>query len=160
VVNRPIASHEGFGYSGPMKEFSEGGKVVWDFEHLNHFLTVAEGPTSRAPRWASPASRRIDERANAVIAYLRIRSRTARHRCPRLTLLRRSASAPADAARKAPAEGGARVPPPEGGAPLLRLRALPRSRPPLRPPLTKRFVIFDILKKPGSARLFCCLAQT
>ena len=30
VVNRPIASHEGFSYSAAMTEFSEGGEVVWD----------------------------------------------------------------------------------------------------------------------------------
>ncbi|WP_061936790.1 cytochrome c family protein, partial [Aureimonas sp. AU22] len=38
VVNRPIASHEGFSYSAAMTEFSEGKTVVWDWDHLNHFL--------------------------------------------------------------------------------------------------------------------------
>ena len=40
IVNRPVASHEGFAYSAAMKEFSEGGKVVWDYDHLSDFLTA------------------------------------------------------------------------------------------------------------------------
>src|SRR5690606_17358863 len=38
VVNRPIASHEGFSYSGALKEFSEGGQKTWTYENLAHFL--------------------------------------------------------------------------------------------------------------------------
>ncbi len=38
LVNRPIASHEGFSYSAAMTEFSQGKTVVWDWDHLNHFL--------------------------------------------------------------------------------------------------------------------------
>ncbi|WP_210270243.1 cytochrome c family protein [Aureimonas sp. ME7] len=38
VVNRPIASHEGFSYSAAITEFSQGKTVVWDWDHLNHFL--------------------------------------------------------------------------------------------------------------------------
>jgi cytochrome c len=30
IVNRPVASHEGFAYSSAMKEFAQGGSVVWD----------------------------------------------------------------------------------------------------------------------------------
>ena len=43
IVNRPIASHEGFAYSAGMKAFSDGGKAVWDYDHLNDFLTAPEG---------------------------------------------------------------------------------------------------------------------
>ncbi|OAE41722.1 cysteine desulfurase, partial [Enterobacter cloacae] len=32
VVNRPIASHEGFSYSAAMKDFSKGGSVHWDYD--------------------------------------------------------------------------------------------------------------------------------
>lgn len=39
IVDRPIAGHEGFAYSGAMKDFSQGGSVKWDYEHLDHFLT-------------------------------------------------------------------------------------------------------------------------
>ncbi|MBL0370453.1 cytochrome c family protein [Rhizobium sp. KVB221] len=40
VVGRPIAHLGDFGYSGAMKEFAQGGKEVWDWDHLNHFLTA------------------------------------------------------------------------------------------------------------------------
>lgn len=43
VLNRPIASHEGFSYSQAMSAFSEGGSVVWDYEHLDHFLENPKG---------------------------------------------------------------------------------------------------------------------
>ncbi|MDY8109867.1 cytochrome c family protein [Fulvimarina sp. 2208YS6-2-32] len=46
VVNRPIASHEGFSYSGAMTDFSEGGSVVWDYEHLDGFLADPKGYVS------------------------------------------------------------------------------------------------------------------
>ncbi|EBW1603979.1 cytochrome c family protein, partial [Salmonella enterica subsp. enterica serovar Kottbus] len=39
VVDRPIASHEGFAYSAGMKEFSQNQTVHWDYEHLDRFLT-------------------------------------------------------------------------------------------------------------------------
>ncbi|WP_416065097.1 c-type cytochrome [Rhizobium sp. ZK1] len=38
VVDRPIASHEGFAYSSAMKDFSKGGSEHWTFENLNKFL--------------------------------------------------------------------------------------------------------------------------
>lgn len=38
VVDRPIASHEGFAYSSAMKDFSKGSSEKWTFDHLNHFL--------------------------------------------------------------------------------------------------------------------------
>ncbi|MCV0395031.1 MAG: cytochrome c family protein [Rhizobiaceae bacterium] len=43
VIDRPVASHEGFSYSGPMTEFSQGGSVHWDFDHLTHFLQSPKG---------------------------------------------------------------------------------------------------------------------
>ncbi|MFC3074786.1 c-type cytochrome [Shinella pollutisoli] len=69
VVNRPIASHEGFGYSAAMVTFSEGQKVVWDFDHLNHFLAA---PKKYIPGTAMGFAglKKDDERAN-LIAYLR-----------------------------------------------------------------------------------------
>lgn len=69
LVNRPIATHEGFSYSAAMKDFSQGGSVKWDFEHLNHFL---EGPK----KYVSGTSmgfagvKKEAERAD-LIAYLR-----------------------------------------------------------------------------------------
>src|SRR5690606_3362346 len=69
VVNRPIASHEGFGYSAAMKDFSQGGSVVWDYDHLNEFLLA---PKKDIPGTAMGFAglKKDDERAN-VIAYLR-----------------------------------------------------------------------------------------
>ncbi|MCM2439229.1 cytochrome c family protein [Agrobacterium vitis] len=40
VVDRPVASHEGFAYSAGMKDFSKGSSQHWTFENLNHFLTA------------------------------------------------------------------------------------------------------------------------
>lgn len=40
VVNRPIASHEGFSYSGALKDFSKGGAEHWTFDHLSHFIAA------------------------------------------------------------------------------------------------------------------------
>ena len=40
VVDRPIATHEGFAYSAAIKDFSKGGGEKWTFDHLNHFLTA------------------------------------------------------------------------------------------------------------------------
>ena len=69
VVSRPIASHEGFSYSGALKDFSKGGSVKWDYEHLNHFLA---GPKAYISGTAMGFAglKKDDERAN-VIAYLR-----------------------------------------------------------------------------------------
>jgi len=69
VVNRPVASHEGFGYSAAMVTFSEGQTVVWDYDHLNHFLVA---PKKHIPGTAMGFAglKKDDERAN-LIAYLR-----------------------------------------------------------------------------------------
>jgi cytochrome c len=69
VVNRPIAGHEGFGYSAAMKDFAQGGSVVWDYDHLNGFL---QAPKQHVPGTAMGFAglKKDDERAN-VIAYLR-----------------------------------------------------------------------------------------
>ncbi|WP_411033882.1 c-type cytochrome [Shinella sp. BYT-45] len=69
IVNRPIASHEGFSYSAAMTTFSEGHKVVWDYDHLNFFL---EAPKKHIPGTAMGFAglKKNDERAN-LIAYLR-----------------------------------------------------------------------------------------
>jgi cytochrome c len=68
IVNRPIASHEGFSYSAGMTTFSEGHKVLWDFDHLNFFL---EAPKKHVPGTAMGfvGLKKNDERAN-LIAYL------------------------------------------------------------------------------------------
>ena len=68
VVERPIASHEGFSYSAAMTEFSKGGSEKWTFEHLNAFLTA---PKQHIPGTAMGFAgiKKDDERAN-LIMYL------------------------------------------------------------------------------------------
>lgn len=68
IVERPIASHEGFSYSAAMTEFSKGGTEKWTFEHLNAFLTA---PKQHIPGTAMGFAgiKKDDERAN-LIMYL------------------------------------------------------------------------------------------
>ncbi|MCJ8517768.1 cytochrome c [Pseudorhizobium tarimense] len=107
VVNRPIASHEGFSYSAAMQDFSEGQSVVWDYDHLSYFL---EAPKQHIPGTAMGFAglKKDDERAN-VIAYLRSLSDS-----PAPLPEPEAAAAPADEA--APAAEGA-APAAEGAAP-------------------------------------------
>lgn len=101
IVNRPIASHEGFSYSAGMTTFSEGHKVVWDFDHLNFFL---EAPKKHVPGTAMGFAglKKEDERAN-LIAYLR-------------TLSDNPAALPTPSAEGAAATGTDGAAPAEGGA--------------------------------------------
>jgi cytochrome c len=69
IVNRPVASHEGFAYSGAMKEFSQGGSVVWDYDHLDHFLTSPKGLV-KGTAMGFAGIKNPTERAN-LIAFLR-----------------------------------------------------------------------------------------
>lgn len=68
VVDRPVASHEGFSYSAAMQEFAEGG-TVWTYENLDHFLLDPKGFIP-GTAMAFAGLRGIEDRAN-VIAYLR-----------------------------------------------------------------------------------------
>ncbi|GAA4128104.1 c-type cytochrome [Aminobacter aganoensis] len=117
VVNRPIASHEGFAYSGAMKEFSQGSSVVWDFEHLNHFLASPKGYI-KGTAMGFAGIKKDDERAN-LLAYLNSQSDSpaplpAADAAPAAE----PAAAPAgEAAPAAPAEGAAPAAPAEGAAP-------------------------------------------
>ncbi|KGF66803.1 hypothetical protein LL06_26090, partial [Hoeflea sp. BAL378] len=69
IVNRPVATHEGFNYSPAMVEFSQDGSVVWDYQHLSDFLAA---PKKHIPGTAMGFAglKKVDERAD-VIAYLR-----------------------------------------------------------------------------------------
>lgn len=68
IVNRPIASHEGFSYSGALRAFAEGGEV-WDYEHLSGFIFA---PRAYVPGTAMAFGgiKNRQEEAN-LIAYLR-----------------------------------------------------------------------------------------
>lgn len=69
IVNRPIASHQGFSYSAAMKDFAKGGSVNWDYDHLSYFL---EAPKKHIPGTAMGFAgvKKETERAD-LIAYLR-----------------------------------------------------------------------------------------
>ena len=65
VVERPIASHEGFAYSDSLK--GKGGK--WDYASLDHFIEAPKGfasGTKMAYGGEKDPARRAD-----IIAYLR-----------------------------------------------------------------------------------------
>ncbi|THV17474.1 c-type cytochrome [Rhizobium rhizophilum] len=68
LVDRPIASHEGFSYSAAITEFSQGGSELWTWDHLNAFLTA---PKQHIPGTSMGFAglKKDDERAN-VILYL------------------------------------------------------------------------------------------
>lgn len=105
IVNRPIAAHEGFSYSAGMTTFSEGQKILWDYDHLNFFL---EAPKKHVPGTAMGFAgiKKEDERAN-LIAYLRTLSDSP-------VALPTASSEGADAGGAAATEGEAK--PAEGGA--------------------------------------------
>ena len=66
VVNRPIASHEGFSYSDALASKKD---QVWDYDHLSHFL---RNPKEYAPGTKmSFAGISKDKELADVIAYLR-----------------------------------------------------------------------------------------
>ncbi|WP_048645359.1 c-type cytochrome [Nitratireductor soli] len=98
IVDRPIASHEGFSYSASMKEFSEGGSKLWTYENLDHFLISPKG-FMPGTAMAFAGLKKIDDRAN-LIAFLR------QHAATPAALPEASAEGGSDAAA-APAEGGA-----------------------------------------------------
>ena len=101
VVNRPIASHEGFNYSAGMREFSQGGAVHWDYEHLSGFLQAPRSYVS-GTAMAFAGIRNVQEEAN-LIAYLR-------------SLSADPAPLPAAATEEAPAEEAAPAEEPESPA--------------------------------------------
>ena len=74
LVDRPIATHEGFSYSAAMKDFSKGGQETWTFDHLNHFLA---GPKAyvKGTAMGFAGIKNDKERAN-LLAYIREQSDT------------------------------------------------------------------------------------
>jgi cytochrome c len=106
IVNRPVASHEGFAYSTPMKEFSQGGSVVWDYDHLDQFLTSPKGLV-KGTAMGFAGVKNPTERAN-LIAYLRTLADTPAPLPEAPAPTAEPASAPAEGA--APAEPAAPAP--------------------------------------------------
>jgi cytochrome c len=68
IVNKPIASVDGFSYSDSMTEFGAGGKV-WDYETLDHFIAKPKDLVSGTKMTFGGMSKGTD-RAD-LIAYLR-----------------------------------------------------------------------------------------
>ena len=68
VIDRPIAAHEGFGYSAGMKAFAEGGKK-WDYQLLSDFLTSPKAEV-KGTAMGFAGLKKIEDRAN-ILAYLR-----------------------------------------------------------------------------------------
>jgi cytochrome c len=69
LVNRPIATHEGFSYSAALKDFSKGGQETWTFEHLNHFLAAPKAYV-KGTAMGFAGIKNDTERAN-LLAYIR-----------------------------------------------------------------------------------------
>lgn len=115
VVERPIASHEGFAYSAAIKDYSKGASEKWTFEHLNGFLLA---PKKYIPGTAMGFAgiKKDDERAN-LIAYLHTLSDSP-------VELPKPGAAPAAAA---PADGAAA--PAAGAAPAAAAPAAPAAAP-------------------------------
>lgn len=74
VVGRPIAHLGDFGYSAAMKGFSEGGKQVWDWNHLNEFL-LAPKKYIKGTAMGFAGDKKDQERAD-IMAYLNSKSDT------------------------------------------------------------------------------------
>ncbi|MCO6187400.1 cytochrome c family protein [Rhizobium sp. L1K21] len=99
VVDRPIASHEGFSYSSALQEFSNGGQEKWTYDHLNHFLTSPKGYVP-GTAMGFAGLKKDAERAD-LIAYLRTLSDNP------VPLPEPEAAAPAADAEAPAAEGAA-----------------------------------------------------
>lgn len=102
VVDRPVASHEGFAYSAGMKEYSKAGAEKWTYENLDHFL-LSPKKDVKGTAMGFAGLPKDEDRAN-VIAYLRTLSDNPKP----LPTPGASAAAPAEGAAPAkPAEDAA-----------------------------------------------------
>jgi cytochrome c len=116
IVDRPVAEHEGFGYSAGMKDFSKGGAEKWTYDNLNHFITSPK-KFVKGTAMGFAGLPKDEDRAN-VIAYLRTLSDSPK------PLPTPGAAADATAPAK-PAEGAAPAKPAEGAAPAAPAPAAP-----------------------------------
>ncbi|MBX3597640.1 MAG: cytochrome c family protein [Rhizobiaceae bacterium] len=102
ILDRPVASHEGFAYSGAMKEFAKGGEEKWTYENLDHFLLSPKGLV-KGTAMGFAGVKKTQERAD-LIAYLRTLSDNP------VPLPEAGAAAPAAEPAAAPAEQPAAAP--------------------------------------------------
>ncbi|MBA8899225.1 cytochrome c family protein [Phyllobacterium sp. P30BS-XVII] len=105
IVDRPMATHEGFSYSGAIKDFSKGGKELWTFDHLNHFLTSPKAYI-KGTAMGFAGDKKDNERAD-LIAYLRTLSDSPKP-LPAADAAPAGGDQPAEGAK--PAEGAAPAP--------------------------------------------------
>jgi len=129
VVDRPIASHEGFSYSAAMKDFSQGGSLHWDYEHLDKFLTSPKGFV-KGTAMGFAGIKKTQDRAD-LIAYLRTLADTPAP-LPAAGAAPENASAPAEGAAapaEKPAEGAAPAEKPAEGAAPAAEGAAPAEKP-------------------------------
>lgn len=126
LVDRPIASHEGFSYSAAITEFSKGGTELWTWDHLNEFLLA---PKQHIPGTSMGFAglKKDDERAN-VIMYLH----TMADSPVPLPSPDAAAAAPADAAA-APADAAAAPAEAPAAAPAEAAPAAPAEVAPAAP---------------------------
>ncbi|MCZ8179760.1 MAG: cytochrome c family protein [Rhizobium sp.] len=126
LVDRPIASHEGFSYSAAITEFSKGGTELWTWDHLNEFLLA---PKQHIPGTSMGFAglKKDDERAN-VIMYLH----TMADSPVPLPSPDAAAAAPADAAA-APADAAAAPAEAPAAAPAEAAPAAPAEAAPAAP---------------------------
>jgi cytochrome c len=102
IVDRPVASHEGYAYSAAMKAHV-AERPKWDYEHLSDFLTAPKAVV-KGTAMNFPGIKAVADRAN-LIAYLRTLSDSP-------APLPEAAPAPAAAAPAAPAAPATPAPAP------------------------------------------------
>lgn len=139
LVDRPIASHEGFSYSAAITEFSKGGTELWTWDHLNEFLLA---PKQHIPGTSMGFAglKKDDERAN-VIMYLHTKADSpvplpspdaaAAAPADAAAAPADAAAAPADAPAAAPAEAAPAAP--AEAAPAAPAEAAPAAPAPAQP---------------------------
>jgi len=129
IVDRPVAEHEGFGYSAGMKDFSKGGAEKWTYDNLNHFITSPK-KFVKGTAMGFAGLPKDEDRAN-VIAYLRTLSDSPKPLpTPGAAADATAPAKPAEGAAPAkPAEGAAPAKPAEGAAPAAPAPAAPAPAP-------------------------------
>ncbi|MDM7981476.1 MAG: cytochrome c family protein [Rhizobium sp.] len=142
LVDRPIASHEGFSYSAAIKEFSQGGSELWTWDHLNEFLLA---PKQHIPGTSMGFAglKKDDERANVIVYLHTMADSPVPLPSPEAAAPAEDAAAPADAApadaaaapSEAPAEAPAEAAPADAApaAPAETAPAAPAEPAPAQP---------------------------
>ncbi|MBC2771253.1 cytochrome c family protein [Rhizobium sp. AQ_MP] len=131
LVDRPIASHEGFSYSAAMTEFSKGGSELWTWDHLNEFLLA---PKQHIPGTAMGFAgiKKDDERANLIV-YLHTMADSPVPLPTPDAAPADGAAAPADAAPADAAAAPAEAPAAPAAAPAEAAPAAPAEAAPAAP---------------------------